>query len=90
MRMPLFLASVLYRNSVYRVTKNGRVVEEIPFREGKIHGTRKKYSYENCLDSLGFVSVMTPYNMGKREGMEVRYMWDVNESFFLSRQYSHS
>lgn len=86
MRMPLFLASVLYRNSVYRVTKNGRVVEEIPFREGKIHGTRKKYSYENCLESLGFVSVMTPYNMGKREGMEVRYMWDVNESFFLSRQ----
>jgi len=86
MRLPIFLASILYRNSVYLVKKKGRVVEEIPFCKGKIHGIRKKYCYDEGLKKIGYVSVSTPYNMGKRDGIETRYLWDINRSFFLSEQ----
>ena len=83
MHMPIFIASILYRNSTYRkLDDKGHVIEEIPFVNGKIHGLRKKFHSGN-------IAIMTPYDMGVINGIEVRFGYDVKWSFVLGNGFNY-
>ncbi len=84
MHMPIFIASILYRNSTYRkLDTKGNVIEETPFVSGKIHGVRKIIHSDNS-------AIITSYDMGVINGIEIRYGHDVKNSFIHNNSFDHA